>query len=99
MRLCSGGSAILEAHLERAALEPGATGTLAGEGGGQDDSPLFVADRDHELGPDLLQADVAALGEWHSQPENRAAVDARDVVGELRVQNVLRCVLGEELPG
>src|SRR5215204_5353280 len=91
------GSSILEADLQRAALELRAHGAAVGERGRKDDSPLLAPDPDDQLGPDLAQADVVLVAERDRDAEHRAPVLARKPVGELGVQHVLWAELAEEL--
>ena len=58
-----------------------------------------MAHRDHELLPDLLQADVAALREGHPQAQRGMPVRALHLVGQLGMQEVGGGVLGEQLTG
>src|SRR5215211_230529 len=81
-----------EEHLEGPLLEASAGGGVGRHRGGQDDSPLLPADPHDHLEPDLLEVDVAAVGERQGEAQGGVAVLARELLGELVVQHPRRVV-------
>src|SRR6476661_6011776 len=75
-------SPMLEPHRQRALLQRGARRLVAGERVGQRDRPLVPVDAHDQLEPDLLELDVALLGERQIEPQLRAPVDDRQLLRE-----------------
>src|SRR4051812_23371329 len=87
---------MLEPHRERARVELRARRLVARERAREHDRALVAVDAHDQLQTDLLELDVALLGEREVEPELGAAVDDRELLREPVVQERRRLALGEE---
>src|SRR5690349_14582091 len=93
----SGSAGAIEGHVQGALVERGAGGPVVAHRGRQHQGALVAVDADHELEADLLQRDLALLGEGQVHAQLRGVGADDELLREPLVQDGARLTLLEDL--